>query len=144
MAYSATSDVQSEVGGAAALTALTDLDGDAASDAGVVDAAIAEADALINSYASKRFAVPFTSTPSAITSLSARIAARALRRKRNMVLASDVEAEKTDRKWLEDLASGKVLPGVEPLPRKGEIVTDKASERESTKNVSREALKGFW
>src|SRR5690349_1322724 len=126
MAYSVQADVEIAVGGAARLVQLADYDGNGASDAGVVDAAIAEADALINSYASKRFAVPFAVAPSTIVRLSARMAARILRRNRQMVLASDVDEEKRDREWLEALAKGDVLPGVEPLPAKGSIVTDKA------------------
>ncbi len=144
MAYATTSDVERAVGGSASLVALTDLDANGAPDAGVVDAAIAEADALINSYASKRFAVPFATTPATIGALSARFAARILRRNRSMVLASDVEDEKTDRKWLEALAAGNVLPGVDPAPEKSDIVSDVAATRDTTKNVSRERLKGFW
>lgn len=144
MAYATQADVQNAIGGAARLVAVADYDGNGVSDAGVVDAAIAEADALINSYASKRFAVPFATTPPTITSLSARLAARILRRNRSMVLASDVEDEKTDRKWLEGLAKGDVLPGVEPLPTKGSIVTDKAGQRDPPRDVSREKTKGYW
>jgi phage gp36-like protein len=144
VAYSVSADVQIAVGGAAKLLALVDHDANGVADTGVVDAAISEADALINSYASKRFAVPFATTPPTIKALSARITARILRRNRTMVLASDVEDEKTDRKWLEQLAAGGVLPGVEPLPSKGSIVTDKAGERDSVKNVSRDKMKGFW
>jgi phage gp36-like protein len=144
MPYSVLADVQIAVGGAAKLTAVADHDGDGAADAGVVDAAIAEADALINTYASKRFAVPFASTPPTIKSLSARIAARILRRNRTMVLASDVEDEKTDRDWLKALSRGEVLPGVEPLPAKGSIVTDTAGHRDPPRDVSREKTKGYW
>jgi phage gp36-like protein len=144
MAYSATGDVQTAVGGAARLLALSDTDGDGIADAGLVDAAILEADSLIDTYASKRFRVPFSSAPPAIKALSARIAARVLRRNRTMVLASDVTDEETDRKWLEALAKGDVLPGVEPIPEKGSIVTDKAAVRDPAKEVSRERTKGFW
>ncbi len=149
MAYSAQADVERAAGGNANLTALVDYDGNTIGDAGVVDAAIAEADAIINSYASKRFVVPFASSPSTISLLSARMAVRILRRNRTMSIPQDVEDEKTDRKWLEDLAAGRVLPGVEPLPERGSIVTDKAvsdeaGNRETTRDVSRARLKGFW
>lgn len=149
MPYSVLADVERAAGGSSRLVALADFDGNGASDAGVVDAAIAEADALIDSYASKRFAVPYAATPSTINLLSARMAVRILRRNRGMTLAQDVEDEKTDRKWLEDLAAGKVLPGTEPLPENGSIVVDKAvsdtaGNRETTRDVSRERLKGFW
>jgi phage gp36-like protein len=144
MAYSAQADVQIAAGGADRLVALADTDGNGAIDAGVVDAAIAEADTLINTFASKRFSVPFSPTPPAIAALSARMAVRILRRNRNTTIAADVEIDKIDREWLSQLASGAVLPGVEPLPAKGSIVTDTAQPRDTTKNVSRERTKGFW
>lgn len=142
--YCAQADVEHCVGGAARLVQLLDRDGDGSADAGVLDAAIAEADALINSYASKKFEVPFATTPITIKTLSARMTARILHRGRAMELKEDVGAEDRDRKWLEDLARGSVLPGVEPIPAKGEIVTDTAGTRDTSKNVSRDRLKGFW
>lgn len=144
MAYSTQADVQNAVGGAANLRSLTDFASAGAVDAAVVAAAIAEADALIDSYASKRFAVPIAAPPTAIKTLSARIAARFLRRNRAMGLVQDIEEEKSDRKWLEALAMGGVLPGAEPLPAQGSIVTDTAGPRDTTKNVSRDRLKGWW
>lgn len=144
MAYATAADVQLAVGGSDNLVALADTDANGTSDAGLLDAAIAEGDALINSYAAMRYAVPFAMPSTAITALSARIAGRILRRNRGMVMEADVEAEKMDRAWLEDLAAGKVTPGVAPTPTKSELVTDKVGERDSTKAVSRAALKGFW
>jgi phage gp36-like protein len=144
MAYSAQSDVQNAVGGLANLTSLCDYDGDGVADAGVVNAAIAEADGLINSYIGKRFAVPIATVPATITTLSARIAARVLRRNRMVTMPDDADADKADRKWLEQLAAGEVLPGAEPLPPKSEIVTDKTGPRDSSKINSRERSKGFW
>lgn len=144
MPYASDADVERAVGGAANLVALADYDADGAADASVLAAAVAEADALIDTYASKRFAVPFVPAPPAIVALSARLAARVLRRNRGTTLAADVEAEKTDERWLTALSKGEVLPGVEPLPASGEIVVDSSGPRESTKAVSRERMKGFW
>lgn len=146
MAYSSTTDVQRAVGGSANLVALTDTEDTGAVDAAVVAAAIAEADALINTYAAKRFSPAALSTLAApaVTALSARLAARILRRNRGTVLAADVEAEKIDQRWLEDLAAGKVVPGAETMPESSTMVNDEVGERDSTKNASREALKGLW
>jgi phage gp36-like protein len=145
MAYSAQSDVQTAVGGPDNLRSLADLDKDGVADAGVVDAAIAEADAFINTYASKRYAVPFASVPTTIKTLSARIAARCLRRnKPGATLVQDLEDEKNDRLWLTQLANGTVTPGVEPQPPKSEIVNDQVGPRDSAKLNSRERSKGFW
>lgn len=144
MAYSVLADIQNAVGGASRLVALADWDQDQTADVAVVDAAIAEADALINTYASKRFAVPFDPVPTVIVALSARLAVRIIRRNRDMTRPIDLEEEKTDRAWLEALAAGDVLPGVEPLPAKSSIVVDQVGERDSTRTTTRERTKGFW
>lgn len=144
MAYSSQSDIQVAIG-SSDLIAISDVDGDGAADAAVVAAAIEEADRLIDSYAHKRHSVPFSTAPATIAALSLRIAVRILRRNRRMVLAQDVEDDKVDRKWLEDLAAGRVSVGVEPAPTPSELTVDKYEERStSTKAVSRERLKGFW
>lgn len=144
MAYATTSDVQSAVGGEANLIALTDPENTGVVDDVLVADAIVEADALINTYASKRYAVPFATASVAIRKLAARMAGRILRRDRGQVLMSDVTDEEIDRKWLEALAAGKVTPGTEPIEQQSALVVDKVGPRESTKNVSREKTKGFW
>lgn len=143
MPYSLEADVVNAAGGAKTLKQLLDRDGDAVADAGVLDAAISEADALIDSYASKRFAVPFATVPTHITKLSARLAVFFLRRARAVLTEADLAAHESDEKWLKALAAGDVLPGVDPLPTKGSIVRDVATPRSSLKDVSREKLKGF-
>jgi phage gp36-like protein len=59
VAYSVQADVERRVGGLAKLVQLTAAPGGAAVDANVLAAAIAEADALIDSYAHKRHKTPF-------------------------------------------------------------------------------------
>lgn len=145
MPYSVQADVERRVGGNAKLVQLTAAPGGAAVDVNVLDAAIAEADSLIDSYAHKRHKTPFAApVPPRITTLSARIAARILRQWKLTPLPTDAEDEEVDIKWLEDLAKGLVDPGVEPAPPKSELLVDQAGTRESTKSVSREKLKGFW
>lgn len=145
MPYSTTAQVEIAVGGAAKLVQLADFDGDRSADAGVVTAAIAEADALINSYAGKRYAVATLATGIEIGPLSARIAGRILRRNRQQQLVADLEEEKFDRQWLADLRDGKVTLSTDNgTPAAAEMVVDKAELRESTKSVSRERLKGYW
>jgi len=145
VAYSVQADVERRVGGAAKLVQLTAAPGGTSVDTAIVAAAIAEADTLIDSYAHKRHKTPFASpVPARITSLSAKIAGRLLRQWKLMPLATDADDEKIDIGWLEDLAGGKVDPGVEPTPEESSMVIDKAGTRDSTKAVSREALKGFW
>lgn len=145
MPYSTTTQVQIAVGGAARLVQLADFDADGIADPGVVDAAIAEADALINSYAAKRYAPATLATGIEIGPLSARIAARLLRRNRAQVLISDADDETRDRQWLADLRDGKVTLSTDNgTPPAAEMVVDKAGTRSSTKSVSRDRLKGYW
>jgi phage gp36-like protein len=144
MAYSVQADVERRVGGLAKLVQLTAAPGGTVVDANVLASAIAEADALIDSYAHKRHKTPFSPIPPSITTRSARIAARVLRQWKFSVLSSDADDETIDLKWLEDLAKGLVDPGVEPSPEPSSLVVDHAGERESTKDVSREKLKGLW
>lgn len=144
MPYSTTAQVQTAVGGSAKLVQLTDQDGLGVVDAVVLADAQAEADALINSYAGKRYKTSELATGIEIGPLSARITSRILRRNRSQVLMSDADDEKTDRQWLKDLASGAVtLSTALGTPVAAEMVVDKAEERPSTKAVSRERLKGY-
>jgi phage gp36-like protein len=144
MPYSTTTDVQHAAGGAAMLTALSDYDGDGGQDAAVIAAAIAAADSEIDSYAEKRFDIPFSPVPTKIVELSARLAVYKMRTQRQTLTQGDVDQHTADIKWLEELRDGKVTPGIDPHPPKGPLQVDKAGERDSTKNVSREALKGVW
>lgn len=131
------------VGGEARLKQLTDRDADGVEDVGVVDAAIAEADARIDSYANKRFSVPFETVPDSIKMLSVRLARYALRDQRGTLTQADVDTLEVDIKWLEALADGKVSPGVEPQPTKSSLMRDRVTARSSLKAVGRNQLKGF-
>lgn len=144
MPYSTSAQVQTAVGGSAKLVQLTDQGGLGVLDATVLADAQAEADALINSYAGKRYKTTELATGIEIGPLSARITSRILRRNRSQVLMSDADDEKTDRQWLKDLASGVVtLSTAIGTPVAAEMVVDKAEVRPSTKAVSRERLKGY-
>jgi phage gp36-like protein len=140
MPYSTQADVQNAVGGAERLTQLTDYARTGNIDPAVVSAAIAQADARIDSYNNMRWdpAAP----PVVIAGLSARMAARILRAQRDQSTEADLVFEKSDVAWLEALRDGTVT-----LPagtRASTLLVDKAAPRESTKELSRERLKGYW
>lgn len=143
MAYCTQADLERRVGGAAKLVQLADHDGNGAIDAGLVDAAIAEADGEVNRFMNKRFAVPLNPVPPEVVALSAKIAARVLRRWRGMLTADDASDEKNDLAALASIAKGETILSILPAA-KSPIAIDQAGERDSTKNVSREKLKGFW
>lgn len=145
MAYSTTTDVQHAAGGAAMLLALSDYDGDGVQDAAVIAAAIAAADAVIDSYANKRYLVPFAvPVPPAIVALSARLAVYHMRTQRQTAIPGDIDQHELDITWLEGLRDGKNVAGTDPGPTKSSLQVDAAGERVSTATVSREKLKGYW
>jgi phage gp36-like protein len=145
MAYCAAQpDLERAVGGLAKLVQLTAAPGGAVVDLVVAAAAIDEADTLINSYVEKVHAAPVTPAPASLKLLSAKIAARVLRRWKTSMLQTDVDDETNDRKWLEGVAKGDISLGVEPVPAASSMQVAKAGARDSTKNVSREKTKGFW
>lgn len=146
MAYSTHAQVQIAVGGPARLIELADLDNDGTEDTGVVDAAIATADAVIDSYTGHRYGVPLSPVPTVISALSSYWAARVLRRNRynGQPMVDDNDQELVDREWLLKVAEGTISLGIEPTPAKASIVIDKAGERDSTKAVSRDRLRGAW
>lgn len=144
MAYTSIAAIQSAIG-ADTLIALSDVAATGAVNTDIVGSAIAEADGTIDSYAHKRYSVPFATTPTVIAALALRMTLRILRRDRGQTTQQDALDEETDRKWLEHLAKGLVSVGVEPDPEASGLVVDKAGVRSpTTKDVSRERLKGFW
>lgn len=146
MAYTTLSQVQTAVGGAARLLELSDLANEGELDEDVVDAAIAEAEAEIDSYVGHRYAVPLSPVPGVIASRAAAWAARILRRNRynGQPLQDDLEREETDRKWLLGVADGTISLGIEPGPGAASSVIDKASPRDPSLFVSRDRTRGFW
>ena len=143
MAYCTRADIVQAVGGESKLRQLTDREGTGSVDETVVTAAIATADALIDTYANKRFSVPFDPVPPAIKELSKRIARYTLRDERGTLTEGDLKTHEADVKWLDALQKGEVSPGIEPQPTKSSLVRDAATERPSAKAVGRAQLKGF-
>ena len=90
---------------------LTDRDGDAAIDAAVIDGALEDADALINSYLESRYSLPLTSTPRLLRNLASDIA--------RYQLYDDRAPESVKNRYdaaiatLKDIASGKAQLGLD-------------------------------
>lgn len=153
MAYSVQADVQNTLGGAKRLIEEFDWDRDGAADAAVITDCIAEADALIDSFASKRFTVPFAPVPETIRRTSARLAVLIGARRRGMMTHSQetewdqlAGTERGKEGWLYQLARGIVTPGGDPLPTGHSQLQDDATETElpDDRDVSRDKLGGFW
>lgn len=153
MAYSVQADVQNACGGLKRLKQAFDWDNDGAVDVAALDDCIAEADALIDSFASKRFKVPFNPVPPIIKSVSARLAPLIAARRRGPLTEdqqrewnSIAGTETGNEGWLYRLATGVVTPGGDPLPTgHSTMANDSVStEMPADRDVSRDALGGFW
>lgn len=153
MAYSVQEDVEDDAGGADRLRQLADWDNDGIADAARVTAAIAKADALIDSYASKRFHVPFAPVPEIIKQHSATLAKLLLARRRGQMTQDEQDewesiagTDENKPGWLLQLANGTVTPGGDPLPlRHGSMSVDSVDTAlPDDRDASREKLAGFW
>lgn len=153
MAYCTQTDLQNAVGGADRLTQVFDWDGDGTPDAAVIADCIAEACDLIDSFASKRYHVPFSPIPDIIIRVAARLAVLCAYRRRTMMSPEQERdwdqlagTESGKEGWLYRLATGVVTPGGDPLPPPH---TTMAPDTASTqlppeREVSRGKLGGFW
>jgi len=105
MAYCTQDDIISQIS-EEILIQLTDDDGVGEVDADRVSAAIANADAEINSYCGMKYSVPFSTVPPMIRAASVDIAIYNLRSRR--MGASDTEKERYRERiaWLKDVAKG--------------------------------------
>lgn len=153
MAYSTQTDVQNACGGLKRLKQAFDYDADGNVDAAQVTDCIAEADALIDSFASKRFTVPFNPVPPIILRMSARLAVLVSARRRGPFSQSQQDewdsiagTEQGKEGWLYRLATGVVTPGGDPLPTAHSTMQNDSvsTEMPTDRDVSRDKLGGFW
>lgn len=152
MAYSTQADIQMAVGGAKRLLELADWDRDGVTDAAVIADVIAEADALIDSFAAKKFTVPFNPVPQMIRRCSADLAPLMCIRRRNLLSAEqqtrwDQWASTDDKNpgWLLLLSRGVVTPGTDPSPVQSSMVVDQVETALPTdRDTSRDKLSGYW
>jgi len=118
MSYCTQQDIETRIG-AEDLARLADYDGDGDADPAVVSAAIADADALIDSYLGVRFAVPVSPVPDALRTRAVNLAVYFLKLGRDSVTDQAREQHENDVRWLEQVAAGHVSLGVEPRPQEG-------------------------
>jgi phage gp36-like protein len=143
MAYSALDDLKKLLP-EERIIELTDDAESGAVDQGVLNEAIAQADAEIDGYLGERYSVPLATVPSVIRKLSVDMAVYHLYSRR----AEDIPETRKDRyrhavRFLEGVARGTVSLGVAPVPS---APTDSSAEtnKSTDGNVfTREKLKGF-
>lgn len=147
MAYCAQADVEFWAGSREDLVTIADA-GNGEVDAGIVARATAVADAIIDSYAQKRYPVPLNPVANVVKECSAQITVYKLRERRNTHDAKDVTTYEACIKWLDDLSVGKVSLGEEPMRAESswidaEAMVRDASDSDDEETVSRNALGGF-
>jgi len=123
MPYSTLADIQKKISNAE-LIQLTDDVQAGSIDQDVVDAAIAEADDLIDSYAGKVKKVPMSPVPGIVAALSATIAVYKLYARR-AVVDEFRESEFTSAvKLLQDIGAGRATLGEEDADVAGDTARD--------------------
>ncbi len=132
--YAIVSDVEERLD-AKHLVELADDDGDGVVDVSVVEAAIGDGDALIDTYLSGRYVLPFDPVPSLLKRLSCDLAIGALfgRRREAQSPLHEARAESAVR-LLESLARGEVaLAGtmVRPASASSTLGSERLFDRDS-------------
>lgn len=146
MAYATSAQIENAAGGAVELVQLADHDLDGVADTDVLAQATAEVDAMIDSYAGKRYATPISSPTVALQAVAAAEVIYWLRSKRPGLVSTDQRDQHLERvRWLEGIAKGHVVPG-DPLPTQASTVraTWVARDADDEEGVTRETLKGAW
>ncbi|WP_157831920.1 gp436 family protein [Thalassospira marina] len=106
MPYVSATDLGNRIG-ADQLTRLADRDGDGVADTGVIEAAIAEADGVIDGYLTGRYELPLSNPPALLTSIACDLILYALH---PWGAPEEVRNRRNDAiKMLQSIADGKVV-----------------------------------
>jgi phage gp36-like protein len=151
--YSDQAAVQLAIGGPDRLTQQFDWTRDGTQVAANVTDCIAEADAIIDSFAGKRYKVPFATPTVMVRQVSARLAILCSARRRGLLtmdqqreLEQLMGTETGKEGWLYRLATGVVTIGGDPPPPKSDsmIVDQVDTDLPADRTVSRDKLGGYW
>lgn len=113
MSYATVANLETRFGAAEVLQ-LSDRDGNGTADAGVIQQALDDADALINGHLAARYQLPLASVPPVLVQYACDIA--------RFLLFKDAAPEVVARRYqdalrfLERVASGTISLGVQPAP----------------------------
>jgi phage gp36-like protein len=114
MTYCSQDDLQDRLG-AEELARLADLDGDGTPDPGVIARALADADATIDSYLGRRYALPVASpdgsTPAVVRTRAMNLAVYFLKLGRDSVTDDVRDQHAEDMRWLERASLGRAALG---------------------------------
>lgn len=125
---------------------LTDPDNRGKVDETIFGEAVKGAEAKINAYLVKRYAVPIAvPVPEIVRQLSIDMTIHRLKtRGKSMATLEEIEAEKARTAMLKDISTGLVALDVDPGPTQSTLVVNKAGETMSAKYTAREARRGTW
>lgn len=141
MPYSTLSDILEQVD-ETTLTQITDDAGEGAVDEGVVERAVADADAEINGYCGRRYAVPFADVPAIVRKISVEIAIYNMFARRGRVPEIRRTRYEDAVAFLRDVSKGLVSLGEDDAD--GTPAATHTPEIESADRIfSRESLKGW-
>lgn len=124
------------------LVELADDDGDGTADANVIDAAVSDADGLVDSHLASRYNVPFATPPALVRKISADLAIAALfARRRESASPTHQARAKIAMELLDALSSGQILLS-EAASDTLKNAPDSTS-RETDKTFSRDSLDDY-
>ena len=141
MAYCTQDDIISQIS-EEILIQLTDDEGVGEVDADRVSAAIANADAEINSYCGMKYTVPFTTVPPMIRAASIDIAVYNLRSRRMGASEPEKDRYRERISWLKDVAKGIATLG-ESDPDGVPTEAQAPEIASNTRVFSRESMSGW-
>lgn len=138
MDYATRSDLEKQLA-PAEVVQLADDDGDGVADAGVIERALADAEAEINAYLGTRYRLPLATVPELIRRLTVDLALWHLYRRRD--LATEARSKQHDDAvaLLKRLADGTVTLGLAPSQQE----TPPPSIVSGDRVFTRDSLRGF-
>lgn len=113
--YATVQELETRLGGAEALVTLADRDGDGVADAELVERALADAAAEIDSYLAGRYALPLPTAPAVLVRLACDMAVYRITCDYGQGLTEEIRQRYEDAvSWLKRAASGDVSLGLPP------------------------------
>lgn len=113
-------------------------------DGAIITAAIADAEALIHSYCSPRYEVPFDTAPDVVKRLIRAVTKQALYERRDHVPEAVQAAYKEALKQLRDIADGRLSLGLDTAPDAGSQAEGARFDKTSEDRVfTSTTLEGF-
>lgn len=141
MAYCTLTDIEKQLPPEDVI-GLTDDDGNGVADEGIVEQAIADADALIDAYCSGRYSVPFSTVPAMIRACSVDIAIFHLYARRRGVTEKREKRKEEAIRFLKDVSAGKAGLGAD-APEASTDAGPEASRSESERIFTRDTLENY-